>query len=1343
MVVLDYMSYAQLVAYSGGSLKGMHEFHEIFDFSYGAIPIHHALTVSLLFLSTFVEQFWMSAKSKIINNFRHITAKVVGDNETIAQVLLNMSQAKAVSREKEKGVELKDVEETERPRPTSTRSLLTLKPLPKIDPKDKGKKKIEEEDESDTESEGIPEAEKKFKQLARDEEMARKVQEDWEAEEEVKKLAEEEAIKTALSNEYDFIQARIKADRLLALRLQDEEREQFTVEERAKFLHDTIAAQRRFLAEQRAIAIKNKPPTRTQLRNQMMTYLKHVGNKKHSDLKNKTFEDIQAIYEKVKRFDESFTAVGSTEDERRIKEMNEGVKDPDQKSLKKRVAKETSKKEDTAKVPAKVDVTEQGTKKRKGGHIKMLARKRKRPQSDVNSDDEHRKCLKIVTFEGTMDSETRQDLFHLYDLVMEQYSEITLEGIELILWGDLKIMMESSQEENDQSDFWDDQQDWEIVTWRLYEACGVYILELKDGTVIHMLVERRYPLSKDLLQRMLNLGLEVERESTVALDLIIFIKQQIGLVQDQTVLGKDYSNLLIADSLLKTIWFINAPCYGNEALASPKANGIWRQNLFLIVLTQKATNLTIDERYDLNVALHMFARRIVIQRQVEDLQLGVESYQKKLNLTKPNTFRSNLRNRTTYTAYSDPKRVIYKDQNNKNKLMRADELHKFSDGTLNDVRIALYDIAKGIRMEYLPKRKWSRLDKRRARVMVQDISKHLYERRLMRNLEKFVGGREYGKDLRWLSLGIHSHDPARTGGIYPRDIPLDSVEVLRSWCSIEHQGSFLKGLDYRGFATRCRNIQGSWIFELSMLSTLGKESSRFVGFSVIKDRQRSPVSFWVLDGISSKNKEPGDLAAINTAISDEDQALLLFTSLPSYYNNFVETLLYGWDTLKLEDMLVTLNSRELQKMTEAKGDGGKGLYNHKKSQGFQKMTEAKGDGGRKQQTQVSDSGADGYDRADVNAVYGGRAKLDNAGAVEKRVLDQTFNRLQKLISQLEIHGESISQEDVNQKFLRSLSPEWNTHTIVWRNKPEIDTLSLDDLYNNLKIYEPEVKGTSSSSTNTQNVAFVSSNNTSCTNGIVNTALGATNASTQATAVNSTTIDNLRDAVICGFFASTEPIGLISLEVKFTTSTKRDTLQESAGLQETKKTRIGRTQEVDQAEEGPTNFALMAYSSTSSNSKVSTDSNCSSSCLENVKILKEQNEQLLKDLRTSKINAITYKIGNFVPLKPDLSFSCLEEFVNEPIVSKPTVKKPVTKTSKTKTSEAKTSKAKPRVVRKNNSALIIEDWVSNSEEEDRVNTVSGKNVNTARPKAVVNAARPKVVLNAVKGNQVNAVKALAF
>ncbi|GJU84908.1 hypothetical protein Tco_1292454 [Tanacetum coccineum] len=178
------------------------------------------------------------------------------------------------------------------------------------------------------------------------------------------------------------------------------------------------------------------------------------------------------------------------------------------------------------------------------------------------------------------------------------------------------------------------------------------------------------------------------------------------------------------------------------------------EDMLLLLVQKKLTNLTIDERYDLNVALRMFTRRIVIQRRVEDLQLGVESYQKKLNLTKPDTFRSNLRNKTAYTAYFDPKGVIYKDQNNRNRLMRADELHKFSDGTLNDVWTALHDIASGIRMEYLPKRKWSGLDKQRARFMIQDIDKQLFQMRLMWNLEKFIGGREYGNDLRLLEWTI-------------------------------------------------------------------------------------------------------------------------------------------------------------------------------------------------------------------------------------------------------------------------------------------------------------------------------------------------------------------------------------------------------------------------------------------------------------------------------------------------------------------------------------------------------------------------------------------------------------
>ncbi|GKE03930.1 ribonuclease H-like domain-containing protein, partial [Tanacetum coccineum] len=121
--------------------------------------------------------------------------------------------------------------------------------------------------------------------------------------------------------------------------------------------------------------------------------------------------------------------------------------------------------------------------------------------------------------------------------------------------------------------------------------------------------------------------------------------------------------------------------------------------------------------------------------------------------------------------------------------------------------------------------------------------------------------------------------------------------------------------------------------------------------------------------------------------------------------------------------------------------------------------------------------------------------------------------------QLEILGETLSQEDVNQKLLRSLSLEWNTHFVVWRNKPELETMSMDDLYKNLKVYEPEVKGTSSSNTSTQNMVFMSSNNSGSTNEAVNTAHGVSAVSTQVSAANSTNVDNLSDAMIYAFFSS--------------------------------------------------------------------------------------------------------------------------------------------------------------------------------------------------------------------------------
>ncbi|GKA21786.1 hypothetical protein Tco_0707748 [Tanacetum coccineum] len=126
------------------------------------------------------------------------------------------------------------------------------------------------------------------------------------------------------------------------------------------------------------------------------------------------------------------------------------------------------------------------------------------------------------------------------------------------------------------------------------------------------------------------------------------------------------------------------------------------KDMLLLLVQGKLTNLNIEERLALGVSLRMFTRSIVIKRRVKDLQLGVEIYQKKLNLTKPDTYRSDLKRKTPYTAYSNPRGFIYQNQGMKNKLMRIDEVHTFSDDTLNDVRSALDDTLKKIRMKYLP-----------------------------------------------------------------------------------------------------------------------------------------------------------------------------------------------------------------------------------------------------------------------------------------------------------------------------------------------------------------------------------------------------------------------------------------------------------------------------------------------------------------------------------------------------------------------------------------------------------------------------------------------------------------
>ncbi|GJR54212.1 ribonuclease H-like domain-containing protein [Tanacetum coccineum] len=363
-----------------------------------------------------------------------------------------------------------------------------------------------------------------------------------------------------------------------------------------------------------------------------------------------------------------------------------------------------------------------------------------------------------------------------------------------------------------------------------------------------------------------------------------------------------------------------------------------------------------------------------------------------------------------------------------------------------------------------------------------------------------------------------------------------------------------------------------------------------------------------------------------------------------------------------------------------------------------------------------------------------KQQYENFTALSPEMLDQTFDRLQKLVSQLELLYEKLSQEDVNQKLLRSLSPEWNTPAVVWRNKAELETMSMDDLYNNLKMYEPEVKGMSSS---------------------INAANRVTTASTQVNTAYSTNINNLSDAVICLFFFSQpnspqlahedlqqiHPDDIEEMDLRwqmamltmrarrFLKNTKRKLTvngNESISFDKSKvecynchkrghfarECRALRNQDnknkessrrsvhvetststdlvscdglggydwSDQPDDGP-NYALMAYSSSSFDSE--------------------------KGLGYEKYNAVLPPYtGNFMPPTPDLSFTSLDEFVNKPLVEN-------------KKSHEEVSK----VVRKSDDSPIIKDWVLDSDEKNVSQTKSEKK--TVKPIiAKIELVKPK-------------------
>nr|GEY56512.1 ribonuclease H-like domain-containing protein [Tanacetum cinerariifolium] len=145
------------------------------------------------------------------------------------------------------------------------------------------------------------------------------------------------------------------------------------------------------------------------------------------------------------------------------------------------------------------------------------------------------------------------------------------------------------------------------------------------------------------------------------------------------------------------------------------------------------------------------------------------------------------------------------------------------------------------------------------------------------------------------------------------------------------------------------------------------------------------------------------------------------------------------------------------------------------------------------------------------------AVLKTFNAEGSETLEQTFNILQVIIGQLQFMDVEIEQDDLNQKFLTSLAPEWLMHMIVWRNRSDLDTMSLDDLYNYLKVYESEVQ--KKSEPNPQNMAFISSAKHSRGNDDVNTASVSTASTNIPTASANIRVASISQDIACTYIAS--------------------------------------------------------------------------------------------------------------------------------------------------------------------------------------------------------------------------------
>ncbi|GJU17752.1 hypothetical protein Tco_1145718 [Tanacetum coccineum] len=306
-------------------------------------------------------------------------------------------------------------------------------------------------------------------QLKLDEEVAQRLQAEFDKQERIER--EKNEANVALTEEWNDIQAKIRADQLLAERLQAREQEELTIEERAILFQKLLKKKRKHFAANRAKEKRNRPPTKAQQRSIMF----------EESLKKAKAEIAQ---------ESSSKRAGDELEQESIKKqkVDEDKETAELKSLMEVIPDE----EEVA-----IDVVPLATKPLTIVDWKIHTEGKKSYYQIIRADGSSKMYL---VFSHMLKSFDREDLETLYKLVKAKYGSTRLvEDLDLVLYGDLKIMFEPHVEDQ----VWKNQSDYRVLEWKLYDSCRVHSLR-KQNVHIHMLVEKRYPLTPATIIDMLN-----------------------------------------------------------------------------------------------------------------------------------------------------------------------------------------------------------------------------------------------------------------------------------------------------------------------------------------------------------------------------------------------------------------------------------------------------------------------------------------------------------------------------------------------------------------------------------------------------------------------------------------------------------------------------------------------------------------------------------------------------------------------------------------------------------------------------------------------------------------------